>query len=77
MRVQHFAVAFALILIDLFQRTVVQHAVLAIAALHFQRGVGHRFAASGINERRAVSLRGLGAERIKALPRLPCQHQQG
>lgn len=55
MGIQHFAVAFTLVLIDPLQRTVVQHAVLAIATLHLQRGVGHCLATAGINKRGAVS----------------------
>ncbi|MNP23385.1 hypothetical protein D3C76_1160930 [compost metagenome] len=76
MGVQHFTVAFALILIDLRQRAVVEHAVLTIAALHLQRGVGHCLAAAGIDQRGAVRLCRLGAERVEALPRLPGQNQQ-
>ena len=53
--VQHFAVAFTLVLIDPLQRAIVQHAVLAIATLHLKRGVGHRLATASINKRGAVS----------------------
>ncbi|MNB88760.1 hypothetical protein D3C75_357800 [compost metagenome] len=76
MRIEHFAVALALVLIHPLQRPVVEHAVLAIAALHLQRRIGHRFAAPGIYQRGAVGKRRLGAERVQALPGLPRQHQQ-
>ncbi len=76
MGIQHLAVALSLILIHPRQRRIVQHAVLAIAALHLQRGIDHRLAASGIDQRSAVNMRRLGAKGIQALPGLPRQHQQ-
>lgn len=76
MSVQHFAVAFTLALINLFQRPIVKHAILTIAALHLQRGVGHRFTASGVDERRTVGQSRLRTQRVQALPRLPGKDQQ-
>ena len=75
-RVQHLAVALPLVLIDARQRRIVQHAVLAIAALHLQCGIDHRLAASGVDQGGTVNMRRLGAEGVQALPGLPGQHQQ-
>ena len=74
--VQHLAVALPLVLIDARQRRIVQHAVLAIAALHLQCGIDHRLAASGVDQGGTVNMRRLGAEGVQALPGLPGQHQQ-
>ena len=76
MSVEHLAIAFTLILIDLRQRRIVEYAVLPVAAFHFQRRVHHRLTAPGIDKRSAVNMRGLRAKRIQALPRLPGQNQQ-
>ena len=75
-RLKHFAITLTLILIDPLKGRIVQHAILEIATLHFQRGVDHRFATPRISQGGAVNMRGLGAERVQALPGLPCQHQQ-
>ena len=76
MSIKHFAVALALILVDPRQRRIVQHAVLAVATFHLQRCVNHRFAAAGVYKGSTVDMRRLRAQRVEALPRLPCQHQQ-
>lgn len=76
MGVQHFTVAFALALIHLCQRRIVKHAILTIAALHLQGGIGHRLTATRIDKGSTVSLRRLGAKRVQTLPRLPCEDQQ-
>ena len=76
MGIQHFTVAFALTLIHLRQRRIVKHAILTIAPLHLQRGVGHRLATASVDKRRTVRQRRLGAERIQALPCLPGEDQQ-
>lgn len=65
MGIQHFAVAFTLVLINPLQRAVVQHAILAIATLHLQRGVGHCLATAGINKRGAVSQGRTGANAFR------------
>lgn len=74
MRIQHITVAFTLTLVDHGQRWIIKHTVLPIAALHLQRDVGHRLAASGVNQRGAVGQRRLRAQGIQTLPRLPCQN---
>lgn len=76
MSIKHFAVALALILVDPRQRRIVQHAVLTVATFHLQRCVNHRFAAAGVDKGSTVDMRRLRAQRVEALPRLPCQHQQ-
>ena len=74
MRIQHVAVAFTLALVNLSQRRVIKHTVLPVATLHLQRGIGHRFAASGVNQRGLVRQRRLRAQGIQTLPRLPGQN---
>ncbi|MNV88122.1 hypothetical protein D3C71_1822990 [compost metagenome] len=76
MGIQHLRILFALILIEARQCGIHQHAILAIATLHFQRHAGHRLAAPCIHQRSAVDVRRLGAEVIQALVSLIGQHQQ-
>lgn len=52
--VEHFAVAFALALVHHGKGWIVKHAILAVAALHLQRYVGHSLAAARIDKRRTV-----------------------
>lgn len=64
--VQHLAVALPLVLIDARQRRIVQHAVLAIAALHLQCGIDHRLLrrASTVVVRLICAARALRAFRL-------------
>ncbi len=60
LRLQHSGIALTLAFIDFRQRHVIQHAVLPVAALHFERDIGHRLAAPGIHLGERVGLRRLG-----------------
>ena len=74
--VQHLRILLALVLVQLLQRRIDQHAVLTIAALHLQRHAGHRLTAPRVHQRGAVDVRRLRAEVIQALVGLIGQHQQ-
>ncbi len=75
--IKHLRVFGALGLIEVGEHRIVQHAVLAIATLQFQRGSRHRFTATNVSERSTVGIRRPFAQRRQAFPCLPGQHQQG